>query len=300
LAPFIARLAFHAADVAENKQIGLLRELANNLDFAAQCYLPGIGIPFLTNFKEDLDWDGGLRWYVCSCATLNFIDHCGRLTIASVCTNCKAVLAVSYNKPRPGVRRATIEDFKPPKGIATYRTPFDPPALSVRDKSAAVTRLCLLLNSLVLMNAAMDPRSSDEAIFQLLQTLEATDRPNHQHPNGEEDRRVLIRFLSDHIQVHLRLLSQLLVIELNQPDQFRVGHFLMHRLLMNFDHAALKIDAQQFAAAPQTREAFENCLVEFLAQQGRDLGQELDRVSQLSNEAALVFHRALANNQASH
>lgn len=271
--------------------------LANNLGFASQCYLPGIDIPFLTSFEVE-----GFRWYVCSCNALNFVGDCGKLTTGSVCTNCKVTLALTYNEPRPGVRRATIEDFKPPKGMATYLTPSDVPTFSIREKSAAVTRLCLLLNSLVLMNAAMNPLTSDKAIYQLLQTLEVMERPNHQELKAGEDRCFLIRFLSDHIQVHLRILSHILIVErphLNQQDQFRVGYFLLHQFL-NFDQEALKVDAAQYAAVPQARETFENALAQFLKQQGPNLEQELIRVTQLSNETSRVFGQALKNNKSSH
>ena len=49
--PFIARLAYHAADVFDAKNIFLLREMSTNVVAAAQFFLPGIeGNPYLTDF----------------------------------------------------------------------------------------------------------------------------------------------------------------------------------------------------------------------------------------------------------
>jgi len=298
-APYIARLALHEADVAENKKIRLLRELARNPGFAAQCYLPGIdNHPYLSSFTAE-----AVRWFICICGAPNYVMDCGRPTTASLCANCRVALAEIQHHPRAGVRQATPADFQPPKGIATSRVPSPAPAFTVRDKPAVVTRFCLLLNSLALMTAALDPKTSDAAIVQILRTRRSnpTLRQNQeQMPQEGENRLSLIRFLANQIQAHLRLLNQLLVTDrphLTQPDQFRVGHFLLHRLL-NFQQPALNVDPRQFAVGPQPRDAFENALYQLLSQQVH-LELELDRMTEQSNEASRVFRRSLSNNQTS-
>lgn len=283
------------------------------------------------------------RWYICSCGTANCVGNCGNPTTESICFNCRVPLAVIVHEPRRGVRRATIGDFQPPRGLATSRIPSTTPNFTVRNKSAIVTRFCLLLSSLVLMKAAMDHQTSNEAIIQLLRTLERNNEApadelgiiswisfffshirngivwllctlslinrenNGQHPDqaniGQHlgDRRSLIGFLSNHIQVHLRLLNQLLVTErprLNQSDQFRVGHLLLHQLL-NFRHVSLNVDARHFAASPQPRDALENALAQLLSRQNH-LERELDQVTEQSNLSSTAFRRALAENRTFH
>jgi len=331
-------LALHAADVVESKGIRLLRELARNPDVATQCFLPGIdNHPHLASFMAEGFVGNGResrRWYICSCGTANCVGHCGNPTRESICINCRIPLAEIVHEPRPGVRRATIDDFQPLRGLATSRIPSTTPTFTLRNKPAVVTRFCLLLSSLVLMKAAMDNRTSNEAIIQLLRTLER----NNEEPNDElgiiswisfffehirhgivwllctlslmnrenpgqhlGDRRSLIGFLSNQIQVHLRLLNQLLVTErplLNQSDQFRIGHLLLHQLL-HFQHASLHVDARQFTAGPQPRDAFENALAQLLSRQNH-LERELDQVTEQSNLSSTAFRRALAENRTSH
>ena len=89
-APFIARLAFHATDVAESGQISILETLATDLNAASQCFLPGINDhSLLADFNLDRR-----RWYVCTCGTLCFVGNCGKPTPHSICTSCSTALTV--------------------------------------------------------------------------------------------------------------------------------------------------------------------------------------------------------------
>ena len=104
-APFIARLAYHAADVFEAKKIRLLRELSTNLIATGQFLLPGIdNHPYLPSFMAE-----AFRWYMCHCRTLNCVGNCGNPTAASICVNCGVALSPGYHVPRAGVRRATLQ-----------------------------------------------------------------------------------------------------------------------------------------------------------------------------------------------
>ncbi len=287
--------------MAEKTNIHLLSNLVSNPDFAAQCYLPGTdNHPFLPSFLRE-----AYRWYICSCGAPNCVGDCGRPTPQSFCLNCRVPLAVRVHVPRPGVRTATILDFEDPRGLATSRVPSSNVAFTVRNKPAVVTRFCLLLNSLLLMNATLDCKTSDETIVKLLRTaLTPMERNNEKYSAGKqitENRRSLIQFLSNHIQVHLKILSQLLLAErpnLTRPDQFRIGHLLLHRLLY-FQHDALKVDAQQFANNSQAREGYENALSELLARE-RHLETELDKIVERSGEISRTFRQKLRDSETSH
>lgn len=200
------------------------------------------------------------------------VGDCGDSTNQSICINCREALAVIEHQPRPGVRRANDADFQPPKGLATSRTPSQSPNFTVRNKPPIVTRFCLLLNYLALMNVAMGAQTSNQVFAELMGSLTVGERQQ------QEDRRSFIRFLSNHIIVHLDLFCQLLVANrphLNRPDQFRIGHFLLHKLL-DFQNVALIVNAQQFVANPLTRDAYENGFGEFLAQQRKYPGPSDD------------------------
>jgi len=287
--------------VVEKNQIDLMRELFSNQDFAAQCYLPGIdNHPYLNSFTAEPN-----RWYICSCGTANFVGDCGNLVQASICINCGESLAERYGVPRPKVHRASNTDFLPFKGIATSLIPSCEPAYTVRNRLPVVTRFCLLLNYLVLMNVAVNTNTSDEAIVKLLRSRTPLENQLNREPNdGEqeiENRRTLICFLSNHILVHLNILCQLLVVNrpnLTRPDQFRIGHLLLHRLL-NFQHDALKIHAHQFTTSPQARETFENGLARFLSEESH-LELELDRNTEKSDVVSKTFRQSLVDNQTSH
>ena len=143
-------------------------------------------------------------------------------------------LSHGYPQPRPGVRRATLQDFQPPTGNHVTRTPAVSPTFAVRNCTPVVTRFALLLNSLALLNAALNPRTTPHAIFHLLLSLPLAER------RQKEDRSSLIQLLSSHIIVHLDLVCQLLVTsrpQLNKTDKFRVGHLLLHKLLASQDRS---------------------------------------------------------------
>ncbi len=287
-APYIARLALHTADVAENKEISFLRELLTNPSLAAQSYMPGIdNHPYLPSFMLE-----GFRWYICECGIPNFVGNCGEPTHQSICMSCRVALAGQMHRPRPGVRRATPADFQAPRGIAMSRIPSPAPNFTVRNKPPIVTRFCLLLNYLALMNAALDPHTLNEVIVQLMRSLAVGERQQ------QEDRRSFIRFLASQIIVHLDLLCQLLVANrsrLTRPDQFRIGHFVLHKLL-TFQNVNLSVNAQQFVASPLIREAYENELAQLLSGM-YNFELELDRMTERSDEASSAFRRSLTESQ---
>ena len=291
--PFIARLAYHAADVFDAKNISLLREMSTNIVAAAQFFLPGIeDNPYLTDFNlQPLTCN---RWFVCSCRTLNFVGDCGRPTPQSICTGCRVALAVIQHRPRDGVRNATIQDFPSPAGIHIPRTPSASPAFSVRGRSPIVTRLSLLLNSLALMNAALNPATDRNAIAQLLYSLPPAERRQN------EDRRSLIELLANHITIHLDFLCRLLVPsrpQLNMTDKFRIGHLLLHKLLP-FQDVGLLTNAANFRNGQEARETFENGLTTFISQQ-RNLAAELDNIAGQADQASRTFRQSLLNNETS-
>ena len=152
-----------------------------------------------------------------------------------------------------------------------------------------------MLNSLALLNAALNPRTTPHAITHLLLSLPPAER------RQDEDRGSLIYLLSNHIIVHLDLLCQLLVTskpQLNMTDKFRVGHLLLHKLLASQDRSLLTV-AADFENGPQAREMFENGLANLLLQQ-QNLAAELDNIAGQANEAARAFQRCLLNNEMSH
>ena len=288
-APFIARLAYHAADIFDAKQIRLLMEMTTNLNATAQYLLPGVeNHPYLPSFRLE-----EFRWFVCSCGALNCVGNCGHPTPESICVLCRAALSFRYPHPRQGVRRATLQDFQPPNGIHVTRTPSISPTFAVRN-SPAVTRFALLLNALALLNSALDPQTSRASITQLLLTLPPTER----QPN--EDRRSLIRLLSSHIICHLDLLCQLLITSrprLTMTDKFRIGHLLLHKLL-NCEDPSLLANAVEFRG-PVAREAFENGLARFLARQV-NLATELDQIIEQADDASRNFRKSMSFNETTH
>ena len=295
-APFIARLAFHVFDVASsNGVISILRTLATDLAKAAQCFLPGIDDhPYLSTFLNGAENN---RWYLCDCGTVCSVGDCGRPTTASICMVCRRALAIINHVERPGVRRATLQDFQTPKGWHTQRQPSEAATFTVREKTPAVTRFALLLNSLTLMNAALNPHTDNNSIVQLMRTLPLTD----QNPGGrQDDRRSLVRVLSRHIIAHLDFLTRLLVTrrQLTIPDQFRFAHLLLHKL-RNYRNPYLIVDSQTFAQDVQAREGFEGALADLLAQQ-QNLSRELDTFAQQSDEATKAFRHALIVNETSY
>lgn len=286
-APFIARLAYHAADVFETKQFSLLSRMANRLADAAGYLLPGIGNhPSLPNFILEAD-----RWYRCDCGFLNSVGNCGRPTTASVCLACHRALAVSNHTPRAGVRQAVLQDFAPPVGLHFTRTPSNSPTFAVRNATPAVTRLALLLNCLALLNAALDSRTDRRSMTSLLLTLEVGERRQN------EDRATLVQLLSDHVMKHMDILCQLLVTFRPQPattNQFRVCHLILHQLL-GCPFQALMIREMEFAAGPQAREAFESSLSMFLGQP-IDYGLELELLDGQKDNATKTFSQLLQDN----
>ncbi|KAI9554203.1 hypothetical protein GHT06_019475 [Daphnia sinensis] len=290
-APFIARLAYHAYDIFVTKPIRLLREMATNVVATAQYLLPGIdNHPYLPSFTLE-----AMRWFVCHCGTLNCVGNCGHPTPESICVNCRVALSQAYPNPRPGVRRATARDFQPPTGIHVTRAATRTPTFAVRNCSPVVTRFALLLNSLALMNAALNPRTEQHAIAHLLLTLPIAERQR------VENRQSLIQLLSNHIIVHLDLLCQLLVAsrpQLAMTDKFRIGHLLLHKLLASQDLSFLA-HAADFADGTQAREAFENGLTKLLAQQV-NIAEELDQIAGQSDAASKAFRQFFLHNETSH
>jgi hypothetical protein len=206
-------------------------------------------------------------------------------------------LTNAYPNPRQGVRRATLEDFQPPKGWHTQRQPSTTATFTVRDKTPVVTRFALLLNSLTLMNAALNPRMDNNSIVQFLRTLPLTD----QNPGGrQDDRRSLVRVLSRHVIAHLDLLVGLLVTtqQLTTPDKFRIAHLLLHKL-HDYRNPSLTVIAQTFAHDVQAREGFEGALANLLTRQ-QNLIRELDALAQQSDGASKAFRQALVDNETSY
>lgn len=286
LAPFIARLMFHAADIADANQISILQEMSIYPDLI---FLPGIdNHPYLASFNLE-----GFRWFICSCGTANCVGNCGHPILESVCVNCKVRLSNGYPNSRPGVRRATITDFAPPKGFFTSKTPSSSPALSIRGKTPVVTRFSLLLTSLSLMKFALDPRVAEEHVVQLLKTL------NEGQPPGQ-DRRSLIRLLSGHVVVHLDVFVQLLVTSrrLTKPDQFRVAHLLLHKM-MDFKHASIVTQPDRLQNSPDVRDEFENALAILVNNHGH-IEDELDRITEQLDESSLAFRNCLLHNEKSY
>ena len=292
--PFIARLAYHAADVFDAKNISLLREMSTNVVAAAQFFLPGIeGNPYLTDFLLTPPTQR-YRWYICSCGQLIYVENCGFVMSYTICSRCHVSLASGDHIMRPGVRNATIQDFPSPAGIHIPRTPSASPAFSVRGRSPIVTRLSLLLNSLALMNAALNPATDRNAIAQLLYSLPPAERRQN------EDRRSLIELLANHITIHLDFLCRLLVPsrpQLNMTDKFRIGHLLLHKLLP-FQDVGLLTNAANFRNGQEARETFENGLTTFISQQ-RNLAAELDNIAGQADQASRTFRQSLLNNETS-
>ncbi|XP_057375006.1 uncharacterized protein LOC130695963 [Daphnia carinata] len=290
-APFIARLAYHAHDIFVTKHIRLLREMATNLVATSQCVLPGIdNHPYLASFTSE-----AFRWFVCNCGTLNCVGNCGHPTPESICVNCRVALSQASHHPRAGVRRATARDFEPPTGIHVTRNATRTPTFAVRNCSPVVTRFALLLNSLALMNAALNRQTDQRDIIRLFETLPLTERQQ------VENRQSLIRLLSNHIIVHLDLLCQLLVAsrpQLAMTDKFRIGHLLLHKLLASQDRSFLT-QAADFANGTQARETFENGLTRLLNQQV-NLAEELDHIAGQSDAASKVLRQSFLHNETSH
>uniref|UniRef100_A0A0P4YE06 AAA+ ATPase domain-containing protein n=2 Tax=Daphnia magna TaxID=35525 RepID=A0A0P4YE06_9CRUS len=290
-APFIARLAYHAYDIFQTKHFRLLREMATNLVATSQYLLPGIdNHPYLPSFTLE-----AMRWFVCNCGTLNCVGNCGHPTPESICVNCHVALSQAYPNPRAGVRRATARDFQPPTGIHVTRAATRTPTFAARNCSPVVTRFALLLNSLALMNAALNPRTEQHAIAHLLLTLPLAERQR------VENRQSLIQLLSNHIIVHLDLLCQLLVAsrpQLTMTDKFRIGHLLLHKLHASQDRSFLT-RAADFANGTQARETFENGLTRLLAQQV-NLAEELDQIAGQSDVASKAFRQSFLHNETSH
>ena len=283
LAPFIARLVFHLADVADAQRLSILQQIAIR---PVRYFLPGVdNHVYLNSFELEPK-----RWYVCDCGTPNCVHHCGRPVTDSLCVNCRVPLAVRMHEPRSGVRSATVADFAPPKGFSTTRLPDASPTLSVRGKTPLVTRCSLLLTSLALMKGALDPRMTEADITLLLHSLPVWERP------PTSDRRALIQLLSSHIVVHLDVLIQLLVTtrqHVTKPDQFRVVHLLLHKL-MNFQHPCLQTEAT--GPSVSLRDGFENALGILLGQH-RNLELELDQIANQSDQRQRIFYESLSRNE---
>ncbi|KAI9554792.1 hypothetical protein GHT06_020069 [Daphnia sinensis] len=287
-APFIARLAYHANEIFVMNGIHLLKEMGSNLVAAAKFLLPGMdNHPYLPSFTLEPN-----RWYLCTCGTLCCLGNCGRPVAQSVCTNCHVALGENH-RLRAGARSATVGDFKPPSGIYMTRVPVVTPNFTVRNCTPVVTRFALLLNSLALMNAALNPRTQPNDIIHLLLTLPPTER------QPDENCGSFMQLLSNHIIVHLDLLCQLLVTsrpQLTMTDKFRIGHLLLHKLLASSDPAFFA-NATEFTSGPQAREAFENGLTDLLGRQ-TNLAEELDEVA-LSDEATITFRQSLLHSETS-
>jgi hypothetical protein len=152
-----------------------------------------------------------------------------------------------------------------------------------------------LLNALALMVAALNPRTGPAQIATVLLTLPLAER------QPVENRRSLVRLLSNHIIIHLDLLCQLLVTarpQLNMTDKFRIGHLLLHKLFAS-TNPSFVANAANFTNGTQAREAFENGLAKLLAQQV-NLAEELDHIAGQANEASKAFRQSLLHNETSH
>ena len=147
------------------------------------------------------------------------------------------------------------------------------------------------------MCAALNPRTDNIQIIQLMRTLPLTD----QNPGGrQDDRRSLVLVLSRHILTHLDLLNGLLVTSRRQltiPDQFRIGHLILHKLL-DYRNPSLTVTAQHFAQDVQAREGFEVALTNLLNQQ-QNLTRELEVLIQNSDGASKRFQQSLELNESS-
>jgi hypothetical protein len=260
--------------------------MTSNLVATAEFILPGVdNHPYLPSFQLEPE-----RWYLCSCGTLNCVGNCGRPVAETNCLNCGVALGQNHNV-RAGVRLATAQDFLPPHGFHVSRAPPLLATFFVRNCSPVVTRFALLLNALALMNAALNPRTTPQEISQFLLTLPLTER------KPDEDRRSFIQLLSNHIEVHLDLLCQLLVTtrHLSKTDKFRIGHMLLHQLLDSTEGSFI-INRADYASESQAREEFENGLARLLLQQ-TNLGVELDNITGLSSA---LFRQSLLKNETSY
>lgn len=293
-APYIARLAIHATDVVHSKGVDYLYALASNPVRAANLFLPGVdNHPYLASYRT-----GEGRWYVCDCQTLCWVLNCGQPTLQSFCGGCNRALAVVQYTARPGVRLAAAVDFGPPRGLHVGRNPALNPTYSVRELNPAVTRLALLLNSLCLLYGTLSANMNDVTAQQLMQTLPLTERINR---NGQADnRQSLSQLLVQHVLVNLEILCKLLVTRtLTTPDQFRIGHLLLHKVLETADPRLTSKGLPGFEESIDAREEFERALDRLLTAQA-NLGAELDRIDGQADEASKNFQRAVKNNEQSY
>ena len=275
LSPFVARLAHHVADVSQDRRIPILSDISTNLAAATEYLLPGIENPFLASFRRE-----PLRWYFCPYGGLNYVDNCGQRTINSICSNCR--VCILHN----GSRQATEADFQPPRGIHLDRKPQTSPSYSVRDKSPLVTRLSLLLTCLAMMSSALDPRTDDRMVLQLLQSLPATER------RQSDNRRSLMEMLDLHIATHMKIFFQLYlplyvsVVPLTVSDQFKFVHLLVMVMLdcPVFD----RCDAR----TPQVRDSVETFLEGLLAK-----GKNLSEILKKQDLNCKAFQQALVDNE---
>ena len=170
------------------------------------------------------------------------------------------------------------------------RTPPATPAFAVRSCSSVVTRLALLLNSLALMNSALNPATDRNAITRFLASLPPSERRQN------EGRRSLIQLLANHIVAHLDILCLVPSRpQLNMTDKFRLGHLLLHKLLTVEDDN-LSTNTANFRNGQEARERFENGLATFVSQQGI-VAAELDNIA--DGQALRTFRQSLLNNETS-
>ena len=245
-APMMARLAQHVADVVQKKNALVLSKLSSDHWIAENYFLPGNERdPYAESFQREQK-----HWYICTCGTRCFVVDCGRVVKGSVCPKCSNTLAESMHKPRSGVRQALISDFEPPKGLLNEmdRLSSTTPSFDVRNMSPLLTRCCLLLTSLAMINGALNLRA--------------------RWPRYLRGEQLAIESLSKFVMIHLGVFSELALPSrqhLAVADQFRTFHLFLNHLLADPNFKLMSTE-EDWTLSEKARGAFE-----------KDVGRCLDQ-----------------------
>lgn len=254
--PLIRRLAVHLSDIAGENRIDILGQLVQNPWTTNNYHLPGV------DEHVDIDLFRGspekFRWYVCPapCNYINYVGNCGRLVVESICNRCSRSLTRI-----PGVRQATLQDFRSPTGFLLHWTPSACPAYRARNVTAIVTRFCQLLLSLAITQGVLTARLSPDQIDDMFSTIPDIDRPNVM------DRQTLLELLLRYTITSLNVFFELhsgLNIRTTITDRFKAAHLLLNRL-SETQLDGLTTEAAQYAQTVQARERFELAITDFLS-----------------------------------
>lgn len=103
---FIVRLALHLQQIVEFHKFPIFIDISSASPLL-EYFLPGIGANPLKMQGKDYE-----AWWLCDCKQLNLVGNCGFVTKRSICVKCKNTLGTDKEHvARPGVRKATLEDF---------------------------------------------------------------------------------------------------------------------------------------------------------------------------------------------